>query len=120
MQLGSGDQGRSLRNVWLFCILNSSKHCPQGSATTNGGKSLHQKLTLLKLWGSEFWTPNQYTGFRIALNMTLIELSCQINKMSINHLILCMVLQVFVLFECFAFSNFSSLCYFEMPLFITL
>ena len=27
---------------WLFCILNSSKHCSCGSATTNGEESLHQ------------------------------------------------------------------------------
>ena len=27
---------------WLFCILNSSKHCSCGSATTSGEESLHQ------------------------------------------------------------------------------
>ena len=29
-------------------------------------------FTLLRVWGSEFGIPNQYTGFKIALDTTLV------------------------------------------------
>ena len=48
----SGFLGQSSRKLWLFCILNSSKHHSCGSATTNGDESLNQKSTLLRVWGS--------------------------------------------------------------------
>ena len=38
----------------------------------NSDKSLQQKSTLLRVWGSEFGIPNQYTGFKVALDSALI------------------------------------------------
>ena len=66
-----GSRGETLEIFWLFCVLNSSKHCSLGSATRNVDKSLHQKSTLLSIWGVEFGIPNQYTTFKIALDMVL-------------------------------------------------
>ena len=65
-------RGDTLEIFWLFHILNSSKHHSLGSVTRNVDKSLHQKSTLLSVWGFEFGIPNRYTGFEIALDMALI------------------------------------------------
>ena len=67
----SGVQGQNPGNFWLFCILNSSKHRSLGSATRNADKSLHQKSTLLSIWGFEFGIPNPYPSFKIALDTAL-------------------------------------------------
>ena len=67
-----GSMGKTLGIFWLFCILNSSKHCSLGSATRNADESLHQKSTLLSVWGFEFEIPNRYTSFKIALDTALI------------------------------------------------
>ena len=60
----------------LFCILNSSKHCSLRSATRNVDESLHQKLTLLSVWGFEFGIPIRYTDFKIALDTALLVYVC--------------------------------------------
>ena len=70
--LPSGVQGRNPGNFWLFCLLNSSKHRCLGSGTRDFvDESLHQKSTLLSIWGFEFVIPNWYTGFKKALDMAL-------------------------------------------------
>ena len=42
----------------------------------NGDESLHQKSTLLRVWGSEFGIPNWYTGLKIALDMAQLTEIC--------------------------------------------
>ena len=69
--LPSGVQGQNAGNFWLFCVLNSSKHCSLGSATRNIDKNLHQKSTLFSNWGFEFGIPNQHTSFKMALDTSL-------------------------------------------------
>ena len=66
-------RGQNPGNAWLFCVLNSSKHRSLGSATRNVDESLHQKSTLLSVWGFEFRILNWYTGFKIALDTSLFS-----------------------------------------------
>ena len=66
-----GSRGKTLEIFWLFCVLNSSKHRSLGSVTRNIDESLHQKSTLLSVWGFEFGIQNRYTGFKIALDSAL-------------------------------------------------
>ena len=82
MQLGSlgqcckpspvGSRGQNPANFGLFSVLNSSKHGSLGSATKNVDESLHEKSTLLSVWGLEYGILNQYTAFKIALDTALI------------------------------------------------
>ena len=52
----------------MLAILNSSKHCSPGCATTNSDKNLHQKSTFLRVWESEPGIKNRYTTLKIALD----------------------------------------------------
>ena len=74
--LPSGVQGQNPGNFWLFCILNSSKHCSLGSATRNVDESLHQKSALFSIWEFEFGITNRYTSFKIALDTALCMYVC--------------------------------------------
>ena len=60
----------------LHSDMNSSKHLSHGFATMNSDENLHQKSTLLRVWGSEFGILNWYTGFRVALDMALYSNIC--------------------------------------------
>ena len=74
--LPSGVQGQNPGHFWLFCILNSSKHCSLGSATRNVDESLHQKSALFSIWGFEFGITNRYASFKIALDTALCMYVC--------------------------------------------
>ena len=55
--LPSGVQGQIPEKFWLFCILNSSKHCPCGSATTNGDESFTLHFHIFESLGVWVWDP---------------------------------------------------------------
>ena len=71
-QWGPGTTPQKIFGYFAFWI--SSKHHLCGSAKTNSDQSLPQKSTLLRVWGSEFEIPNQYNGFKIALDTALLLL----------------------------------------------
>ena len=68
-------RGEGPENFWLYCILNSSKHCG-ASAWTVVCLFLDELIfMLLGVLGSEFGIPNWCTGFKIALDMHWMHLS---------------------------------------------
>ena len=73
-----GSRDKALENFGYFAFWISSKHGSRGSATTNGDESLHEKSTLLRVWGSEFGIPSRYTGFKIALDTALTKVRCYV------------------------------------------
>ena len=55
--LPSGVQGQIPEKFWLFCILNGSKHCSCGSATTNGDESFTRHFYIFESVGVWVWDP---------------------------------------------------------------
>ena len=66
------------KHFWLFCILSCSKHCSRGSGRMNRDDSsiFRWIFTLLRVWGYEIGIPNQYTGFKTALDTALDLKQC--------------------------------------------
>ena len=66
-----GSRDKAPENFGYLVFWTSSKHCSCHLVTANGDESLHQKSTLLRVWGSEFGISNLYTSFKIALDTAL-------------------------------------------------
>ena len=66
------------KHFWLFCILSCSKHCSRYSGRMNGDDSsiFRWIFTLLRVWRYEIGIPNQYTGFKTALDTALDLKQC--------------------------------------------
>ena len=52
-----GSRDKALKNIWLFCILNSSKHRSHGSVTMNGDKSFTLNFYIFEKLGVWVWDP---------------------------------------------------------------
>ena len=71
--VGSRDKAPEKFGYFAFWI--SSKHHSHRLVARNGDEGLHQKSTLLRVWGSEFGIAKWYTGFKVPLDTALLSIT---------------------------------------------